>query len=133
VGLIKNFNLKKGAIAGSIAHDSHNIIAIGTNDDDIVKAINTIIDTKGGIIACNKDDIEMLPLDVAGLMSREEAEQVAKKYDKVSQKAKAFGSKLNAPFMTMAFMALLVIPELKIGDKGLFDVSKFEFTSLFNA
>ena len=133
VGLIKNFNLKKGAIAGSIAHDSHNIIAIGTNDDDIVKAINTIIDTKGGIIACNKDDIEMLPLDVAGLMSREEAEQVAKKYDNVSQKAKAFGSTLNAPFMTMAFMALLVIPELKIGDKGLFDVSKFEFTSLFNA
>lgn len=132
VGLIKNFNLKKGAIAGSIAHDSHNIIAIGTNDDDIVNAINTIIDTKGGIVACNKDEMEMLPLDVAGLMSREEAEQVAKKYDKVSQKAKAFGSKLNAPFMTMAFMALLVIPELKIGDKGLFDVSKFEFTSLFN-
>ncbi len=133
VGLIKNFNLKKGAIAGSIAHDSHNIIAIGTNDDDIVNAINTIIDTKGGIVACDNNDIEMLALDVAGLMSREEAEQVAKKYDKVSQKAKAFGSKLNAPFMTMAFMALLVIPELKIGDKGLFDVSKFEFTSLFNA
>jgi len=132
VGLIKNFNLKKGAIAGSIAHDSHNIIAIGTNDDDIVNAINTIIETKGGIVACDKDDMEMLPLDVAGLMSREEAEQVAKKYDKVSQKAKDFGSKLNAPFMTMAFMALLVIPELKIGDKGLFDVSKFEFISLFH-
>ncbi|MDY6800403.1 MAG: adenine deaminase [Bacteroidota bacterium] len=131
VGLIKNFNLKKGAIAGSIAHDSHNIIAIGTNDNDIVQAINIIIDKKGGIVACDKDDTEMLTLDVAGLMSREEAEQVAEKYEKVSQKAKAFGSKLNAPFMTMAFMALLVIPELKIGDKGLFDVSKFEFISLF--
>ncbi|HSH51147.1 MAG TPA: adenine deaminase [Bacteroidales bacterium] len=133
VGLIKNFNLKKGAIAGSIAHDSHNIIAIGTNDDDIVKAVNTIIDSKGGIVACDNNNIEMLELDVAGLMSREEAEQVAKKYDRVSQKAKAFGSNLNAPFMTMAFMALLVIPELKIGDKGLFDVSKFEFTSIFNS
>lgn len=131
VGFIKNFNLKKGAIAGSIAHDSHNIIAIGTNDDDIVNAVNTIIDSKGGIVACNKNEVELLELDVAGLMSREEAEQVAKKYNAVSQKAKAFGSKLNAPFMTMAFMALLVIPDLKIGDKGLFDVSKFEFTSLF--
>ncbi|MFP4024794.1 MAG: adenine deaminase [Thiohalospira sp.] len=131
VGLIKNFNLKKGAIAGSIAHDSHNIIAIGTNDDDIVNAVNTIIDSKGGIVACNNNEVELLELDVAGLMSREEAELVAKKYDAVSQKAKEFGSKLNAPFMTMAFMALLVIPDLKIGDKGLFDVSKFEFTSLF--
>ncbi|MEE4197649.1 MAG: adenine deaminase [Bacteroidales bacterium] len=131
VGFVKNFNLNRGAIAGSIAHDSHNIIAIGTNDKDIVQAINTIIDYKGGIVACDENDLEILPLDVAGLMSREDAETVAQKYDRVSKKAKAFGSRLNAPFMTMAFMALLVIPELKIGDQGLFDVSKFEFSSLF--
>ena len=133
VGFIRNFKLKKGAIAGSVAHDSHNIIAIGTNDEDIVKAVNKIIESKGGIIACNENDLEMLALDVAGLMSREDAEIVAPKYDVVSRKAKAFGSNLNAPFMTMAFMALLVIPELKIGDQGLFDVKKFEFASLFNA
>ncbi len=133
VGFIRNFKMKKGAIAGSIAHDSHNIIAIGTNDEDIVKAVNAIIESKGGIVACTENDVDMLALDVAGLMSRDDAEIVAQKYDVVSRKAKAFGSNLNAPFMTMAFMALLVIPELKIGDQGLFDVSKFEFTSLFNA
>ncbi|MGM0504037.1 MAG: adenine deaminase C-terminal domain-containing protein, partial [Bacteroidota bacterium] len=132
-GFIRNFKMKKGAIAGSIAHDSHNIIAIGTNDEDIVKAVNAIIESKGGIVACTENDVDMLALDVAGLMSRDDAEIVAQKYDVVSRKAKAFGSNLNAPFMTMAFMALLVIPELKIGDQGLFDVSKFEFTSLFNA
>jgi adenine deaminase len=131
VGFIKNFNLKKGAIAGSIAHDSHNIIAIGTNDQDIVRAINTIINNEGGIVAVDGDHKKSLVLNVGGLMSTLEAEEVAEKYHEVHQMAKSFGSKLTAPFMTMAFMALLVIPELKIGDKGLFDVSKFEFTSLF--
>ncbi|OFX19344.1 MAG: adenine deaminase [Bacteroidetes bacterium GWA2_31_9b] len=131
VGLIKNFNLKSGAIAGSIAHDSHNIIAIGTNDFDIVEAINTIIDNKGGIVACNGKQKVHLKLEVAGLMSTEEANEIAKNYEKVNALAKELGSTLTAPFMTMAFMTLLVIPELKIGDKGLFDVSKFEFTTLF--
>ncbi|HAN18957.1 MAG: adenine deaminase [Bacteroidetes bacterium GWC2_33_15] len=131
VGLIKNFNLKSGAIAGSIAHDSHNIIAIGTTDNDIVKAINTVIENKGGIVACDSKQIVDLKLNVAGLMSTEQAEEVAAKYEKVNTQAKMMGSTLTAPFMTMAFMALLVIPELKIGDKGLFDVSKFQFTSLF--
>jgi adenine deaminase len=131
VGFIKNFNLKKGAIAGSIAHDSHNIIAIGTNDQDIVKAVNTIIENKGGITAVEGEDSKSLVLNVAGLMSTLEADEVAEKYHQVNAMAKDFGSDLTAPFMTMAFMALLVIPELKIGDKGLFDVSKFEFTSLF--
>lgn len=131
VGFIKNFNLNKGAIAGSIAHDSHNIIAIGTSDKEIVNAINKIIENKGGIVAVNEDSIKELKLDVAGLMSTGEAEEVATKYHEVHTMAKELGSKLTAPFMTMAFMALLVIPELKIGDKGLFDVSKFEFTSLF--
>ena len=131
VGFIKNFNLKKGAIAGSIAHDSHNIIAIGTNDDDIIKAINKVIENTGGIVAYHDNEYKDLKLDVAGLMSTGEAEDVAQKYQEVNKMAKTFGSKLTAPFMTMAFMALLVIPELKIGDKGLFDVSKFDFTSLF--
>jgi len=131
VGLIKNFNLKSGAIAGSIAHDSHNIIAIGTNDFDIVEAINTIIDNKGGIVACDGNHKEHLKLEVAGLMSTDEAKEIAFNYEKVNAMAKELGSTLTAPFMTMAFMALLVIPELKIGDKGLFDVSKFEFTTLF--
>lgn len=130
-GFIKNFNLKKGAIAGSIAHDSHNIIAIGADDTEIVNAVNKVIENTGGIVACNGDHVESLKLNVAGLMSTEEAEDVAKKYDKVNKMAKELGSTLTAPFMTMAFMALLVIPELKIGDKGLFDVSKFDFTSLF--
>ncbi|MFO7829865.1 MAG: adenine deaminase [Bacteroidales bacterium] len=131
VGFIKNFNLKKGAIAGSIAHDSHNIIAIGANDEDLVKAVNAIIGFTGGIVACSGDFMEELTLDVAGLMSREDASTVAQKYRQVNELAKTFGSTLSAPFMTMAFMALLVIPDLKIGDKGLFDVSHFEFTTLF--
>ena len=131
VGFIKNFKLKKGAIAGSIAHDSHNIIAIGTTDEEIVLAINKVIENSGGIVACNAGEYKDLKLNVAGLMSTEDAEFVAEQYEKVHTMAKELGSELTAPFMTMAFMALLVIPELKIGDKGLFDVNKFEFTSLF--
>ncbi|MGE0089850.1 MAG: adenine deaminase [Bacteroidales bacterium] len=131
VGFIKNFKLRKGAMAGSIAHDSHNIIAIGTNDSDIVVAINRLIENKGGIVAFDGREMTDLKLNVAGLMSVEEAEVIAEKYQKVNNMVKEMGSTLTAPFMTMAFMALLVIPELKIGDKGLFDVSKFEFTSLF--
>jgi len=132
VGFVQNFNLKKGAIAGSIAHDSHNIIAIGTNDNDLVEVINAIIESKGGIAVCDGNQTNSLPLDVAGLMSREDAETVAQKYEQLNRQAKKLGSTLNAPFMTMAFMSLLVIPDLKIGDQGLFDVSKFEFTSLFS-
>ena len=131
IGFIKNFKLKSGAMAGSIAHDSHNIIAIGTNDSDIVKATNRLIDNKGGIVACSDDKIVELKLGVAGLMSTEQAEVIAEKYQRVNTFIKELGSELTAPFMTMAFMALLVIPELKISDKGLFDVTKFEFTSLF--
>jgi adenine deaminase len=131
VGFIKNIGLKEGAIAGSIAHDSHNIIAIGTTDEEIVFAINKVIENSGGIVACNKGQYKDLKLNVAGLMSTEDAEFVAEQYEKVHSMAKEMGSELTAPFMTMAFMALLVIPELKIGDKGLFDVTKFEFTSLF--
>ncbi|MBU8891166.1 MAG: adenine deaminase [Bacteroidales bacterium] len=131
IGFIKNFKLKKGAMAGSIAHDSHNIIAIGTNDEDIVSAINKVVENKGGIVACDGSLSKDLKLNVAGLMSTEEAGIVAEQYHSVHAMAKEMGSELTAPYMTMAFMSLLVIPELKLGDKGLFDVSKFEFTSLF--
>lgn len=131
VGLVKNFGLKKGAIAGSIAHDSHNIIAVGVNDDDIVKAINKVIEMRGGITAVNSDEIYSLALPVAGLMTDEDGESVAEKYKTINQKPKEWGSKLHAPFMTLSFMALLVIPELKIGDKGLFDGKEFKLTSLF--
>ncbi|MCK4662669.1 MAG: adenine deaminase [Bacteroidales bacterium] len=131
IGFVKNFGLKNGAIASSIAHDSHNIIAVGTNDKDIIKAINKIIELKGGIVACNKNEIEFLKLNVAGIMSNSSCEIVAEKYCKLNSFAYKLGAKLKAPFMTLSFMALLVIPELKIGDKGLFDVNKFNFTSIF--
>ncbi len=131
VGFIKNFNLKKGSLAGSIAHDSHNIIAVGTNDDDILAAINAIIESKGGIVACSGDDLHHLPLVIGGIMSHEPGEIVADKYQQLNSKAKDYGSDLRAPFMTLSFMALLVIPSLKIGDKGLFDGNKFELTNLF--
>lgn len=130
VGFINNFGIKQGAIAGSIAHDSHNIIAIGVSDNDIVKAVNTLVDNKGGIVACDNEKVEHLKLNIAGLMSEERPELVAEKYAQINNMAIEMGSKMHAPFMTMAFMSLLVIPELKIGDKGLFDVNKFNFITL---
>ena len=130
VAFINGFGFKKGAIASTVAHDSHNIIAVGCNDEDIAEAINLLINSKGGISVVNKDLKYHLPLPVAGLMSNEDAFEVAHKYEFIDQKAKELGSLLNAPFMTLSFMALLVIPELKLSDKGLFDGSIFEFTSL---
>lgn len=131
VGFINGFNLKKGALATSIAHDSHNIIAIGVNDEDIVKAINEIIEHTGGLTYIDNTDFYTLPLEFGGLMTQADPEEVSNKYNKINSIIKANGCNLTAPFMTLSFMALLVIPELKIGDKGLFDVSKFEFTSLY--
>ncbi len=128
---IRGFGLKKGAIASSIAHDSHNIIAVGTNDKDIVRAINLINENKGGIVAVNEKREEVLALPVAGLMSVDKSENVAKKYKSLNKFAGELGSVLSAPFMTLSFMALLVIPSLKISDKGLFDGDKFQFTSLY--
>jgi adenine deaminase len=130
IAFITNFGLKRGAIAGSIAHDSHNIIAVGTNDLDIVQAVNKVIDDRGGIVCSCGDDIIDLPLEIGGLMSSAEATIVAKKYEELDHRAKEYGSLLTAPFMTLSFMALLVIPELKISDKGLFDGLKFKFTTL---
>jgi adenine deaminase len=130
VGLIKNFGLKHGAIAGSVAHDSHNIIAVGVSDEDIYKAINLVIKEKGGMVAKKGEEEYVLALPVAGLMSDKPGTEVAKMYQQMNKVAKEWGSTLHAPFMTLSFMALLVIPELKIGDKGLFDGKKFELTSL---
>ncbi len=130
VGLIKNFGLKHGAIAGSVAHDSHNIIAVGVSDEDIYKAINLVIKEKGGMVAKSGEKEYVLALPVAGLMSDKSGEEVAEMYKKMNSIAKEWGSTLHAPYMTLSFMALLVIPQLKIGDLGLFDGKRFELTSL---
>ncbi len=131
VGFIKNFGLKRGALAGSVAHDSHNIVAIGCDDASIFKAINSIISSKGGIVATDGSAFEQLELPVAGLMSIESGDIVAHKYAQLNRFVTDLGCQIKTPFMTMAFMSLLVIPSLKIGDRGLFDVNSFSFTSLF--
>lgn len=130
VGFIKNFELKTGAMASTVAHDSHNIVAVGTNDSEIVLAINEIIKRKGAVLACNKGEVLSLDLPIAGLMSDKDGEEIAKEYQAVDQLVKSMGSTLKAPFMTLAFMSLVVIPELKLGDKGLFDASSFSYTNL---
>jgi adenine deaminase len=124
---VKNFGLKKGAIASSVAHDSHNIIAVGVDDKSICEAVNLIIQAKGGVSCVSDDDERMLPLHVAGLMSNEDGYIVADLYTAIDKDAKELGSTLTAPFMTLSFMALLVIPHLKLSDKGLFDGNKFSF------
>lgn len=125
VGFINNFGLKMGAIASCIAHDSHNIIAVGVNDQDICEAVNAIIKAKGGISLANSEQVELLPLPVAGIMSDEDGYEVAERYSRIDAQAKELGTSLHAPFMTLSFMALLVIPSLKLSDKGLFDGTTF--------
>lgn len=127
---IKNFGLKKGAIASSVAHDSHNIVAVGVDDESICQAVNDIIDHKGGVSCVGGKQNIMLPLPVAGLMSGEDGYMVAEKYSAIDQAAKELGSQLSAPFMTLSFMALLVIPHLKLSDLGLFDGDVFRFVDL---
>ncbi len=131
VAFIHNFGLKTGAIASSVAHDSHNIVAVGTDDEQIVKAINLVIAQKGGISIVMGNEQKGLPLPVAGLMSDLDGYQVAAQYHELDKEAHRMGSALRAPFMTLSFMALLVIPELKLSDKGLFDGNTFSFTSIF--
>jgi adenine deaminase len=131
VAFIKNVGLKKGAIASTVAHDCHNIICVGANDEAMCAAINALIDSKGGVCVSNDEKVETLPLPIAGLMSLQSAEEVGKAYSKLDKLTKELGSTLSAPFMTLSFMALLVIPNLKLSDKGLFDGEKFEFTHLF--
>lgn len=130
IGFIRGFGLKKGAIASSVAHDSHNIVAVGVSDEEIVKAVNLVIQEEGGVSWVDGDRHEILALPVAGIMSNSDAWEVAEKYDHLDHLAKELGTSLNAPFMTLSFMALLVIPELKLSDKGLFDGITFSFTKL---
>jgi adenine deaminase len=124
---IKNFGLKRGAIASSVAHDSHNIIAVGVDDESLCRAVNVIIQYKGGISLVNGEMQMIVPLSVAGLMSAEDGYELAIKYAEIDAAAKALGSQLSASYMTLSFMALLVIPHLKLSDKGLFDGDAFRF------
>lgn len=125
---ITNFGFKQGAIASTVAHDSHNIVAIGATDEALAQAINLVIEAKGGISCVNgKETSRVLPLPIAGLMSAEDGFEVARQYTAIDAMAKSLGSTLSAPFMTLSFMALLVIPHLKLSDKGLFDGDRFSF------
>lgn len=125
---IRNFGLKKGAIASSVAHDSHNIVAVGVDDESICRAVNLVIKEKGGVSAVGDGKEMVLGLPVAGLMSNEDGYEVAAAYTKIDEMAKtALGATLSSPFMTLSFMALLVIPHLKLSDKGLFDGDRFSF------
>ena len=124
---IKNFGLQTGAIASSVAHDSHNIIVVGVEDDAITKAVNVLIECRGGMSAVSREGIQVIPLPVAGLMSDKDGYEVAQDYIKIDKMAKEMGSQLGSPFMSLSFMALLVIPALKLSDLGLFDGERFEF------
>lgn len=127
ISFVKNFGLTTGAIASSVAHDSHNIIAVGVNDQSICDAVNLVIKETGAVVATGNGKKEVLPLPVAGLMSNQNGYEVAESYTAIDQFAKELGSTLPAPFMTLSFMALLVIPHLKLSDKGLFDGDEFKF------
>lgn len=128
---VHKFGLHGGAIASTVAHDSHNIIAVGSDDISIKRAINLLVQNKGGISFVSDMDHEVLPLPVAGLMSTEDGYKVAEDYERINEMVRDIGCRLEAPFMTLSFLALLVIPELKLSDKGLFDGKKFAFTDLF--
>jgi adenine deaminase len=127
VSFIKNFGLKSGALASSVAHDSHNIVAVGADDHSLCRAVNLVIEQKGGISCVGSGKESLLPLPVAGLMTTEDGYRVAEQYAALDAAAKALGAPLSAPFMTLSFMALLVIPHLKLSDKGLFDGDRFAF------
>jgi adenine deaminase len=130
-GFIKGFGLKNGAFASSIAHDSHNIIAVGVSDKEIVSCINRIIELKGGLAVSWEDEVKSLELNIAGIMTTSPCDEIAAAYEDLNHLVQSLGCSMKSPFMTLSFMALLVIPDLKIGDRGLFDVRKFEPVSLF--
>jgi adenine deaminase len=131
IAFIKNFGLKEGAIASSVGHDSHNIIAVGVDDESITRAVNLLIKAKGGVSAVNRDKEMLLALPVGGIMSADDGYKVAETYTAIDKMSKEMGSKLQSPFMTLSFMALLVIPNLKLSDKGLFNGEEFRFVDLF--
>ncbi len=130
VGFIRGFGLKAGAIASSVAHDSHNIVAVGVDDGSLCAAVNLVISHRGGISAVGRGRRTVLPLPIAGLMSDRDGRTVARRYTALDALAKKLGSKLDAPFMTLSFMALLVIPDLKLSDRGLFSAAQWGFTSV---
>ncbi|MBX0332707.1 adenine deaminase [Pontibacter sp. HSC-14F20] len=127
VAFIKNVGIQRGAIASSVGHDSHNIIAVGVDDESIARTVNLIISAKGGVAAVDGDNEQLLPLPVAGIMSAADGYEVAQAYSAIDRMSKEMGSKLASPFMTLSFMALLVIPSLKLSDKGLFNGDDFKF------
>lgn len=127
IGFIQNFGLKTGAIASTVAHDSHNLIAVGVDDASICRAVNLLINNKGGLSAIDGNDELLIPLPIAGIMSDGTAEDIGREYDEIDTRVKGMGCGLKAPYMTLSFMALLVIPKIKMSDKGLFDAEKFEF------
>ena len=133
VAFIRNFGLRRGAMASSVAHDSHNVIAVGVDDDDLAAAINAVMNEGGALSAACRATGEkyVLPLPIAGLMSPGSCEEVGDAYQQLDRAVKAWGSELRAPYMTLSFMALLVIPALKLSDLGLFNGEKFAFTDLF--
>ena len=131
VALVRNFNLKRGAIAASVAHNSHNIVAVGTTDAELCRAVNAVIQAQGGIAVVEGHTIDVLPLPVTGLMSAADGYWIAARDAQLDAAAKQLGSPLAAPFMILSFMALLVIPELKLSDRGLFDSQTGKFVSLW--
>lgn len=131
IAFIRGFGIARGAIASSVAHDSHNVVAVGADDESLVRAINEVCKSRGGVCAVDGDHVVMLPLEIAGLMSTAPGEEVAARYEEVAAAARDLGSSLRDPFMTLSFMALLVIPDLKLSDRGLFSGAKFAFARLF--
>jgi adenine deaminase len=127
LAFVRGFGLARGALASSVAHDSHNIVAVGADLDDLLRAVNTLVAGRGGIAVAAGGRVDHLPLPVAGLMSDADGDRVAARYAALDARAHALGSPLRAPFMTLSFMALLVIPELKLSDRGLFDGRAFRF------
>jgi adenine deaminase len=131
LAFVRGFGLKRGAIASSVAHDSHNVVAVGASDEDLCKAVNLVLAAGGGLSVADGRQQQLLTLPVAGLMSIDPIEKVATAYAELDQAVNDLGSELRAPFMTLSFMALLVIPEIKLSDRGLFDSRRFEMIPLF--
>lgn len=130
VAFVRGFGLQQGALASSVAHDSHNVVAVGCDAESICRAANAVIRRKGGIAAALPEQVNILPLPVAGLMSAADGDSVGARHAELNRLARQMGSPLRAPLMTLSFMALLVIPELKLSDRGLFDSRSFSFTRL---
>ncbi len=131
VGFVRGFGLRRGAIASSVAHDSHNIVAVGASDAELAEAVNAVIAARGGVSVVGRGRCRILPLPIAGLMAAGAGADVARRYTELDRAAKALGSRLAAPLMTLSFMALLVIPDLKLSDLGLFSGTRWKFQPLF--